>query len=96
MDGIKQTFKFPEFMELTNISTIYKNKGSRYDLENDRGIFILSVLRKLLDKLIYEEKYPEIDCMMSDSNIGAREGKNCIVGNIQPILLISIIITGRE
>ena len=53
MDGIQQTFKFPEFMELTNISTIYKNKGSRYDLENDRGIFILSVLRKLLDKLIY-------------------------------------------
>ena len=76
MNGIKLTFDFPEYMELANISTLYKNKGSRYDLENDRGIFILTVLRKILDKLIYKEKYPGIESNMSDSNIGARRGKN--------------------
>ena len=76
MNGIKVNFEFPEFMQLANISTIYKNKGSRFDLENDRGIFILSVLRKIFDKLIYKEKYPGIDSNMSDSNIGARKGKN--------------------
>ena len=50
--------------------------NTRYDLENDRGIFILTVLRKILDKLIYKEKYPGIESNMSDSNIGARRGKN--------------------
>ena len=76
MNGIKLTFDFPEYMELANISTLYKNKGSRYDLENVCGIFILTVLRKILDKLIYKEKYPGIESNMSDSNIGARRGKN--------------------
>ena len=43
---------------------------------NDRGIFILPVLRKILDKLTYNDKYPELDIAMSDSNIGARKNKN--------------------
>ena len=76
MNGIKATFSFPEFMQLANISTIYKNSGSRFNLDNDRGICILTCLRKLSDKLIYAEKYPGIDSNMSDSNIGARRGKN--------------------
>ena len=42
----------------------------------DRGIFILSVLRKIFDKLIYNDKYQDIDKGMSDSNIGARKQKN--------------------
>ena len=31
MNGIKQTFYFPEFMQLANISSIFKQKGSRFD-----------------------------------------------------------------
>ena len=76
MNGIKQTFYFPEYVELANISSIFKLKGSRFDIESDRGIFILPVLKKILDKLIYEDKYSFIDNNMSDSNIGARRGKN--------------------
>ena len=76
MNGIKQTFYFPEYVELANISSIFKLKGSRFDIESDRGIFILPVLKKILDKLIYEDKYSFIDSNMSDSNIGARRGKN--------------------
>ena len=45
-------------------------------MSNDRGIFILPVLRKILDKLTYLDKYPELDMAMSDSNIGARKNKN--------------------
>ena len=33
-------------------------------------------MKKLFDKLIYQDKYPSIDEKMSDSNIGARRGKN--------------------
>jgi hypothetical protein len=51
---------------------IYKKKGSCQDLNNDRGIFVVSVMRMILDSLTYAEKYPEVDKNMSDSNIGAR------------------------
>ena len=65
-----------DIMQLNNISTIYKNKGSRFDLVNDRGIFNMVSFRKILDRLIYNEKYKLIDENMSDSNVGARKGKN--------------------
>ena len=76
VNGVKVYFSFPEFMQLANISSLYKNSGSRFSLESDRGIFILTVFRKILDKLIYKDKYPEVEKNMSDSNIGARRGKS--------------------
>ena len=60
-------------MELADITSIYKNKGSRQDLKNDRGIFILPVVRKIVDNMIYCDDYDDIDLFMSDSNIGARK-----------------------
>ena len=63
-------------MEISNITTIYKKKVPKHDMENDRGIFGLSVFRKIIDNLVYQEKYPLIDMGMSDSNIGARKRKN--------------------
>ena len=59
-NGVKNTNQIPEYLQLANIHTIFKNKGSRLDMNNDRGIFILSVLRKILDKLVYNDKYPEV------------------------------------
>ena len=41
-----------------------------------RGIFILPVLRKILDKLLFNDIYKEIDQAMSDSNIGARKARH--------------------
>ena len=61
---------------MSNITTIYKSKGSRHDLESDRGIFGLCVFRKIIDGLTYQEKYPLIEEQMSDSNIRARKKKN--------------------
>ena len=46
------------------------------DLKNDRGIFILSILRKILDRILYIHFYHSLDMGMSDSNIGARKKKN--------------------
>ena len=75
-NGIKHSFHIPRFMLLQNITSIFKNKGSRFDLENDRGIFILTVFKKVLDKLIYHDNVENIDKEMSDSNIGARRNRN--------------------
>ena len=40
------------------------------------AFFVLTIFRKILDRLIYNDKYPSIEEKMSDSNIGARKGKN--------------------
>ena len=63
-------------MELADVCTIYKMSGSRLEMSSDRGIFILSLLRKIFDKLIYNDKYEDIANGMSDSNIGAQKKKN--------------------
>jgi hypothetical protein len=39
---------------MANIASIFKNCGSRLLLTNDGGIFILAVVRKIFDKLIYQ------------------------------------------
>ena len=75
-NGAKANQTIPMFITLANITTIFKNKGSRLDMKNDRGIFILTVLKKMLDKLIYFDNYEQIDEHMSDSNIGARRNRN--------------------
>ena len=66
----------PEYMQYADITSIYKNKGSKMELSNDRGIFLLAVLRKILDRILYLEKYPYLEKNMSDTNIGARKRKN--------------------
>ena len=43
VNGIKRTMEFPTFTQLSNITTNWKRKGSRLSMNNDRGIFILTV-----------------------------------------------------
>ena len=63
-------------MQKANITTIYKSKGSRLSLENDRGIFVINILKMIIDRMVYEDKYEEIDKGMSDYNIGGRRNQN--------------------
>ena len=74
-NGMKSNMVVPDFIQHQNITSIYKKKGSRLEMKNERGIFILTTLKKILDKLIYQEKQDDIDRHMSDSNIGARKNK---------------------
>ena len=62
LNGIKSNLYIPENMRLATITTIFKNnKKSRLDLANDRGIFILPVVRKITDMMMYDVKYDDID-----------------------------------
>ena len=45
-------------------------------MKNDGGIFIFTVLTKILDSLIYQDNYDEIDNSMSDSNTGGRKNRS--------------------
>ena len=66
----------PSFMNFTNISTVPK-RGSLLNPENERGIFRVSVIRYILMRLLYNDKYPIIDKNMSDCQMGGRKGKGC-------------------
>ena len=73
---IKDENFIPEFMKKASITTIYKGKGEKSNLDNERGIFIVPVFRSLIMKLIYQDIYETIDKSMSDSQIGSRRDKN--------------------
>ena len=66
----------PDFIRFADVATIYKGKGEKNDLENDRGIFLVTTFRSILMRLIYKDKYQVIDSNMSDSQVGGRKGKN--------------------
>ena len=73
---IKNSQTFPEALKYSNITSLYKNKGSRKDFNNYRGIFRVTILRSILDKLIYYDEYETIDKHLTDSNVGARKNRN--------------------
>ena len=63
-------------MNVTSVTTIPKTR-SKFMLTNDRSIFKVSILRKILLRLLYKRNYDMINNNMSDSNIGSRKGKSC-------------------
>ena len=73
---IKYQQQIPMFMKNANITTIPK-RGSRLLLDNERGIFRVSVLRGILMRLVYNENYEKIDNNMSDFQMGGRKKKGC-------------------
>ena len=76
MNQIKNTQIIPDILKYCNITSLYKNKGSRKDFSNYRGIFRVTIFRSILDKLIYNDEYSQIYEHITDSNVGARKGRN--------------------
>ena len=75
-NSLKKENLIPNFMKYANITTIPK-KGSLLELENERGIFRVDVLRSILMKMIYNQNYSNIDKNMSNSQMGGRKNKGC-------------------
>ena len=59
-----------------SITSLFKNKGCRNDFKNQRGIFNVSKIRGILDRLIYEQNYDTIDDNLSDANVGGRRKRS--------------------
>ena len=76
VNKIKEQQRIPKSMQLCNITSIYKNKGQRKKYGSYRGIFRVTVLRNILDRLIYNDMYQTMDDNLSDSNVGNRRGRN--------------------
>ena len=75
-DGI-----IPEQWEAMKIKSIYKNKGSKKEVTNRRGIFLTSVLSKLFEKilLLNTEKGLNISSYQSGGKKGQSTSDNWIV-----------------
>ena len=76
VNKIKNQGKYPDYLLFEDIFSIYKGKGDRSSFESDRGIFILSVVRMILDKMNFNDLKETIDQNISDSQIGGRPNKN--------------------
>ena len=76
MNRIKEQCYVPDMVRFKNVSAIYKNRGSKLDLDNDRGIMTTTILNSILQKLLYKDIYPVVDENMLDSNVGAHRGRN--------------------
>ena len=76
LNKIKTEQVFPRALEKCNISSIWKKKGSRHQFDDYRGIFRVTILRSILDRLIYNDEFQNIDKNLTDANVGARKGRN--------------------
>ena len=60
---------FPEFWKTASITPIHKS-GSLNDVENYRGISILSCLPKVLESMIHDVLYQSVKCLLSPDQHG--------------------------
>ena len=96
MNKIKQKSQYSEALEPCNITTLFKNKGSRKDFFFYRGIFRVTVFRSILDRLMYNDSYPTIDEQLTDGNVGARRQRN-ICDNIFVLgAVTNSVINGKQ
>ena len=68
---VKNNLFIPDFLKWANITSI--KKTSKNSMESERGIFTLSVFKKILDNLLLNDVYNDIDSNMSDSKIEGRK-----------------------
>ena len=101
---IKDCQEYPDIFKPSNITSLYKKKGGKANLDNDRGIFNVVKIRSILDRLIYNDQYNTIDSNMSSSNIGGRKKRNIrdhlfvidVILYIAPACFILFLLFKRE
>ena len=70
---IKNDLIIPDFMKTATITSFYKGRGMKGDMSSQRGVFCVSKIRALLDKLLYADYYDFADENLTDSNVGWRK-----------------------
>ena len=76
LNTIKKTLLIPSKLNVSNVSTIYKGKGSKQEVINLRGIFKLAIVRNLLDRLIYFDEEPQLGPEIGQFQVGNQKGRN--------------------
>ena len=96
MNRMKSEHKIPEVLNVCNITSLYKHKGSHKNFDNYRGVFRVTVFQSILDRFIYNDCYSTIDENLTDGNVGARKSRN-IQDNLFVLgAVINSVINGKE
>ena len=53
VNRIKEEGRLPDILKYCNITSIFKNKGSKSDCCAYRGVFRVTIIRYIIDRLIY-------------------------------------------
>ena len=75
--------------------TFIHKKKSKQDFSNYRGVFRVTILRSILDRLIYNSSYESIDSNLTDGNVGAQKRRGCR-DNIFVLSAVSNSVINRE
>ena len=70
-NNIKEEQVIPDFFDFMSITSLYKSRGVRSDLSNERCIFNVAKVRSIFDKIIYADD--TIDQQMIFSYVGGRK-----------------------
>ena len=76
LNQIKKEILVPRQLDLSDITVLYKNKGSKQDVINWRGIFKLPIVRNILDRMIYFDEYDTVSKNMGQFQVGNQKGRN--------------------
>ena len=77
MNLVKDELFIPDFFKHSNITSIQKKQGAKADsMENERGLFVQSLFKRVLENLIFNDKRESLQRGMSTSNIGGRKNKS--------------------
>ena len=74
---MKKTITIPHQCEIVTITTIYKGRGSKRELINQKGIFLTSAVSKVFEKLVKKR----IDSILKNVSIfqaGARSNRGTV------------------
>ena len=75
LNRIKEELLVPLDLRLSNVSTLYKGKGSKREVLNLRGIFKLPIVRNILDKLVHLDDQEQIKESMGQFQVGNQKGR---------------------
>ena len=84
----KDPLKIPKEWADAEVISIYKNKGSKKDPENYRGIFLLDTIGKLYASIVNDKIMKEVDTKIYDGQFGFRKER----GTAEAILIARHVI----
>ena len=77
MNRIKDELIYPKTLTVCNVTNLFKNKKKNKRLfDSYRGIFRTTVIRNILDMLMYTDEYEQIDTNLTNCNVGSRKRRN--------------------
>ena len=68
----------PKRWKQMKIKSIYKNRGERTKMKNQRGIFLTNIVSKVFERVLLNRNREKIDEATSEFQCGGRKGRSTI------------------